>query len=159
VDEMLAKLIVARLTALFPTFGETVSDNLIALRIGAWLTANQDLPSDLWAEAERAVLRANLKGMPSPGQFRAYVEPQLDRRRRALERLGSWQRIKTAPAPNIETREQRMRGLRDSYRRIRDHVKAAKFERDLAEIEGRPAEFTDGELEHSVPKPTAESGE
>lgn len=139
-------MIVLQLVDTFPTFGERPSPEREASRAAAWLAANGDLPSDLWQEAKLGILRSDRKGMPSPGEFRALVQPQLDRRRRELERLREWRRRPPAKTPATETLEQRTKGLRDAYRRQRDHARAAAFEHRLAELEGRPVDFTQGEL-------------
>jgi hypothetical protein len=128
VDERLAKMIILQIADTFPNFGERMSSEREANRAAAWLAANGDLPADLWQEAKLGVLRSDRKGMPSPGEFRAFVEPRLDRRRRELERLRSWQRMTPAQTSRSDRLDEELSFVATAARTPIDVVKSKSRE-------------------------------
>ncbi len=128
VDERLAKMIILQVADTFPNFGERMSSEREANRAAAWLAANGDLPADLWHEAKLGVLRSDRKGVPSPGEFRALVEPRLDRRRRDLNRLRSWQRMTRAQPSRSDRLDEELGFVATAARTPIDVVKSKSHE-------------------------------
>jgi hypothetical protein len=128
------------------------------------VTDLRQYPADVAARAcdEWVERGGDAKFFPSWSELREICERlvhprQMLRRalREALERAHN-----PPPKPSVperETHADRVRGLRNSYRRIGDHVKAAKFERDLAQLDGRQPEYTDAELQHIEPEARAQT--
>lgn len=112
------------------------------LRMAVWLEACGDLNDALWADATSEAIQT-MKWMPKPSEFRAMVSPQLDRARTRKYRL---EKMADAAAkgenkPFVrEPYEVRIRGMRDSFRKVGNIFKAAGYERDLARLEGRAPE-------------------
>lgn len=113
------------------------------MRAAVWLEANGDLPDELWAEGTTAAIKT-LKWMPKPAEFRELV---IDRIRRDADRLRKLERMleeadKIDPAKPFrsEPLDVRLRCMRDSFRKIGDLAKAAKYECDLAKHEKRAPE-------------------
>lgn len=150
----MAKVIIAKLDATYPTYGG-ISEAQENNRTATWLAANSDLPADLWVQAYIACARSpSLKRMPTPGEFRAFVAPTLERRRRDLDRLRALlaaatgkaeARIEAAakPAPPPDTEVARLRVLIRSAKMLGQWDRAQERENQLATIEGRePEQFT-----------------
>jgi hypothetical protein len=98
-------------------------------------------PEDIWQSTTLELLKT-CTWRPSPAQFVAIAEP------RHLERKRMLDRVKTllAPPPEApkpfepEPRAVRLRSMRDSYRKHGYADRAAKFEIELAAVEGREPE-------------------
>lgn len=110
------------------------------LRLEVWLEANGDLPGDLWESATRGLLQTYKFGMPKPSNLREEVDERFRGRKQDLARAREM--IDQAPAARQqrEPHEVRVRAMRDSFRNIDNIFKAARYERELAEIEGREVE-------------------
>lgn len=129
-----AKLVTAFEPSAKPSGDET------RLRLAVWLEACGDLNDALWIEATAEAIQT-LKWMPKPAEFRALVAPQVDRARQRKYRLEKMAFAKTTPKPFVHEPEQvRIKGMRDSFRKVGNLIKASLYERDLAVIEGREPE-------------------
>ena len=112
------------------------------LRMAVWLEACGDLNDALWADATSEAIQT-MKWMPKPAEFRALVAPQLDRARMRKYRLEKMAEAlkKGENKPFVrEPGDVRIRGMRDSFRKLGNIFKAAGYERDLARMEGRQPE-------------------
>lgn len=98
-------------------------------------------PEDLLQAACLELLRSKTF-RPSPAEIVAVIEPRQAERKRMLDRANSLLApIVTAEQPFVrEPLDVRLRTLRDSYRKIGEVGKAAKYERELAGHEGREPE-------------------
>lgn len=135
-----AKQCIAKLMVAFEPNTKLTADET-RLRATIWLEANGDLCDGLWAEATAAAIRG-LKWMPKPSEFRELVEPRLDGARRHLPRLKEMLEAHSKPAAPFvpEPWDVRIRGLRDSWRKVGNVGRAAQYERQLAEHEKREPE-------------------
>lgn len=79
-----AILILRRLSIHYPMTVRTEAEE--RLRWGDWLDDLADAPEDLVAAGAEAWRRSACEWFPTPGQFRAVIEPELKRRRAVLER-------------------------------------------------------------------------
>jgi hypothetical protein len=132
------------LSKLVVGFNERKTADESKLLLEVWLEANGDLPDDLWSAGTRELLRAHKFGMPKPVHLREAVEAQFRERNRALRRaqemLDAANDKPKAQGFVPEPRDIRLRGMRDSFRKVGKVRKAAGYERELAEIEGREVE-------------------
>ncbi len=147
VDIETAKVIILKLADTFPTFG-AISKLQEKHRTETWLAANKDLPSDLWVQAYLSCARSpSLKRMPTPGEFRAFVAPQFERRKRDLARLQAMLAASTGvaaakaeaakkPAPPPDTEQAKLRVLIRSAKMLGQWDVAQERENRLAELEG-----------------------
>lgn len=131
----------AKLLAAFEPSAKASGDET-RLRMAVWLEACGDLNDALWAAATTEAIQT-LKWMPKPAEFRAIVTPQLDLARRQKHRLEQMAEAVAYGANKPFVREPddvRIRGLRDSFRKIGSLHKAAGYERSLARMENREPE-------------------
>ena len=128
------------------------------LRMAVWLEACGDLNDALWADATSEAIQT-MKWMPKPAEFRALVAPQLDRARMRKYRLEKMAEAlkKGENKPFVrEPEDVRIRGMRDSFRKLGNIFKAAGYERDLARMEGRqPEEWATTPMAEAPPPPDA----
>lgn len=114
------------------------------MRVEIWMEANGDLPHDLLVKGTKGLLQSYQFGMPKPSNLREVVQADLDARRLQLSRakmLLEFARTRPADRPYVrESAEVRIKGLRDSFRKFGNVFKAAGYERQLAEREGREVE-------------------
>lgn len=123
------------------------------LRLAVWLEANGDLGDALWSAATLEAIRS-ATWMPRPAEFRKLVQDRLDERARRVRRCRAMiEARRTAGRPQPFQREPfqrepfrrepepvRVRTSRDVFRRLGNIVRAAHYERRLAELERRPPE-------------------
>lgn len=137
-----AKQCLAKLLVAFEPNTKLGADDM-RLRAMVWMEACGDLNDGLWAEATADAIRS-LKWMPKPAEFRALVERRTADAARHRERLKAMLAAHTSrptPPPFVpEPIETRLRGMRDTFRRLGMIGKAAGYERELAEIEKRAPE-------------------
>ena len=130
------------------------------LRLAVWLEANGDLGDALWSAATLEAIRS-ATWMPRPAEFRKLVQDRLDERARRLQCCRAMlEARRTAGRPQPFRREPepvRVRTSRDVFRRLGDVVRAAHYERRLAELERRPAEAWANEEARASDGPGAES--
>lgn len=112
------------------------------LRLAVWLEANGDLGDELWSTATLAAIRSS-QWMPKPAEFRKLVQARFDERQRRKQRcramldaLGRKSSKQFEPEPEPE----RVRTMRDAFRRIGKIAKAVYYERELAKLEQRAPE-------------------
>lgn len=112
------------------------------LRLEVWMEANGDLPADLWTAGTTELLRSYKFGMPKPPHLREVVEARYEERKRDLRRTREM--LERAPEPRTPAEREpwdvRVKGMRDSFRKIGNIHKAAHYERLLAEHETREPE-------------------
>jgi hypothetical protein len=131
------------------------------LRMAVWLEACGDMNDALWADATTEAIQT-MKWMPKPAEFRALVTPQIDKARKRKERLLKMLQpgMATAAAnPFVkEPTAVRLRGMRDSFRKVGSEAKAAIYERELAKEEGRdPEAWAIAEIVPPAPLPSAKA--
>lgn len=110
-------------------------------RVEVWVEANGDLPHDLLVKGTKALLQSYQFGMPKPSNLREIIAADLADRRQQFTYARmllevACKRAAEPPRPR-EPVDVRIKGLRDSFRKIGKMRKAAGYERSLAEIEGR----------------------
>lgn len=135
--------------------GTKLTGDETRLRMSVWMEACGDLNDALWIDATTQAIQS-LKWMPKPAEFRALVAPQIDlarKRRRRLEAMEEAARRPPAAQPFVrEPDEVRIRGMRDSFRKVGDMFKAAKYERMLARDEKRePEEWARADIQPPSP--------
>ncbi len=114
-------------------------------RASIWTESCGDLGDALWSEATMAAIQS-CKFMPKPAEFRALVGGKLADRAKRLKRCkamldAAGNTKPVAPTGFVpEPREVRLRAMRDSYRKHGYADRAAKFEIELAGVEGREPE-------------------
>ena len=160
VSSAVARQCFAKLAMAFEP-GTKLSGDEARLRMAVWLEACGDLNDALWIAATSEAIQT-LKWMPKPAEFRALVAPQLDlarKRRRRLEAMADAARKPPVQAGFVrESDEVRIRGMRDSFRKVGDLFKAAGYERSLAHMEGRePEAWATAEIVRPAP-PQADKG-
>lgn len=131
----------AKLTMAFEPNTKLSGDDT-RLRVAVWIEACGDLNDALWADATGQAIQT-MKWMPKPAEFRSLVSPQLDRARKRKERLRKMQDLLANPVEKPFVREPlpvRLRGMRDSHRKVGNTFKAASYERYLASVEDREPE-------------------
>lgn len=141
VTAALAKQCFAKLLMAFEPNAKLSGDET-RLRISVWIEACGDLNDALWLDATSQAIQT-MKWMPKPAEFRALVSPQIDKARKRKERLRTMLDLLGKPVEKPFVREPwavRLRGMRDSFRKVGDTFKAAGYERDLAKEEGREPE-------------------
>lgn len=121
------------------------TQNATALNAAIWTDNVMDVcghyPEDLLQTATLELLKTKTF-RPSPAEIVAVIEPRYAERQRMLQRIKSL----LAPAPEApkpfepEPRAVRLRSMRDSYRKHGYADRAAKFEIELATVEGREPE-------------------
>jgi hypothetical protein len=115
----------------------------LASRTDGWLLACGSLPADLWTQGCTELLSTKTF-MPSPGELMAIVGRKFEERRRMLERakklLGEDPDAGKPKPFEPEPRTVRLRNMITSYRKHGYTSRAAKFEIELAEVEGRAPE-------------------
>ena len=125
-------------------FNERKTADETKLLLEVWLEACGDVPNDLWSAGILELLKTHKFGMPKPPHFREAVDAELKERQKHLKRAQEMlDKARETPKPAAFVREPqdvRIRGLRDSFRRIGKVAKAASYERQLAEMEGRDVE-------------------
>lgn len=108
----------------------------------AWMAAHGKMPLDLWRKATLAVLQRDER--PTVESFGAAVADLLARRRTDLARVEAMIAKTMAPKPVAqfvpEPPEVRLRTLLDAAERRGDTAAAARYERELAVLEGREPE-------------------
>lgn len=113
------------------------------LRAAVWAEACGDLGDALWSSATMAALQGS-KWMPKPAEFRAFVAVKFEERAKKISRcklMLSGQAQAEQPKPFVqESRDVRLRAIRDSWRKIGNDFRAAPSEIQLAELEGREPE-------------------
>lgn len=112
------------------------------LRLAVWLEANGDLGDELWSIATLGAIQGS-QWMPKPAEFRKLVQGKLDERQRRKERCRAMLDAMGGKGPKPFQREPepvRVRTSRDVFRRLGNIVRAAHYERRLAELERRPPE-------------------
>ncbi|MFP5204074.1 MAG: hypothetical protein ACLGSH_01820 [Acidobacteriota bacterium] len=114
------------------------------MRLEVWAEALKDLPPDLLRKGTTILLQTYQYGMPKPSNLRDVVQGELDDRQQNLMRSKAMletARLRPSSEPFVrEPWNVRVRGLRDSWRKIGNIGKAAGYERQLAEHEARPVE-------------------
>jgi len=142
VSSAVARMCFAKLVMAFES-GSKLTGDETKLRMAVWVEACGDLNDALWLDATTEAIQT-MKWMPKPAEFRALVAPQIDlarKRRRRLEAMAdAARRPAQATAFVREPYEVRIRGMRDSFRKVGDLYKAASYERQLAGIEKRKPE-------------------
>lgn len=136
-----AKQCFAKLMATFET-NTKLSAEETRLRFTVWLEACGDMSDGQWDEATKEAI-GTMKWMPKPAEFRALVRSSRADAHRRRERLKVMLKAHESPAAAPFMRESdqvRTKGMRDSFRKVGNLFKAAGYERDLAKMEGRPAE-------------------
>lgn len=130
------------------------------MRVEVWVEANGDLPHDLWVKGTTSLLQSYQFGMPKPSNLREAVSAELDERRLKLSRarmLLEVVRSKPADRPYVrEPRDVRIRAMRDSFRKVGNVFKAAGYERELAEHEGREVEDWARDVSPAIEAPKEE---
>lgn len=98
-------------------------------------------PEDIWQSTTLELLKTST-WRPAPAQFVAIAEPRHAERKRMLDRVKTLLAPKPeAPKPfEPESREVRLRSMRDSYRKHGYVARAATVEIELAGVEGREPE-------------------
>lgn len=114
-----------------------------AMRTEAWLDACGHFPDDLWTKGALELLQTKTY-IAAPAEMVEIVGPLYRERQRMLERvklmLGS---AAVAEKPKTfvqDPADVRLRTMRDSLKRIGKVGRAARYERDLAALEGRSVE-------------------
>lgn len=114
------------------------------MRVEIWVEANGDLPHDLWVKGTTGLLQSYQFGMPKPPNLREMVDAEFCGRRLQLSHARMMlESARQQPSDQPFQRESwgvRVRGLRDSFRRIGQIAKAANYERQLAAHEEREVE-------------------
>jgi hypothetical protein len=128
--------------AVFEPPGTKLSGPDLRLRIEVWRELTCDIPADLFQAAIETCC-ASLKWMPKPVEVREAVGDQLERRLLAIRRIklmiaAAGRPVGASFVP--EPLEVRVRAMRDSFARIGNVLKAGRYERELAELEGRAPE-------------------
>lgn len=129
------------------------------MRLEVWWEANGDLPADLWRAGTTALLQGFKYGMPKPSDLRERVQAKLDERQRDIAKLEKMiQRAKGEAKPyEREPANVRIKGLRDTFKRIGQRHKAAMYEMQLAEMESRaPEEWATAPMAAPTAKPVEE---
>lgn len=138
-DDTLMGACFAKLVAIFEPPGTKLTGPELRLRLEVWREVTKDIPADLFQTGIEACC-ASLKWMPKPVEVREMIGEQLDRRTKAIRRIK--QMIEAADRPVgafvREPWDVRVRGMRDSYRKIGNFAKAQAYEDQLAAYEGRP---------------------
>lgn len=109
------------------------------LRLAVWLDATGDLSDALWKHATDCSIRT-LKWMPKVAEFRVFADEEVHRAKHRIVRLKKMLSTRQKPAEKTyerEPRDVRLKTLRDSLRAIGKTNRAAGYERQLAEREGR----------------------
>lgn len=126
------------------------------LRMSVWLEACGDLNDALWAEATAEAIQS-MKWMPKPAEFRALVINQVRTAHKRKERLRMMLDMVGKPTAKPFVREPdnvRIRGMRDSFRKVGDTFRAARYERMLAGMEERePEAWATQEIVQPAPAP------
>lgn len=125
----------------------------------AFIDACGDYPDDLWTLGTTELLKTKTF-RPSPAELVAAVDPKLRERQRMLERVkqmlsGPAEKPKDGPFVP-EPIDVRVRSMRDSFRRVGNIVKAAKYEHELAGLESREVETWAVEAPIIEPRPERE---
>lgn len=122
-----------------------LSDADAKFRASIWTESCGDLGDALWSEATMAAIQS-CKFMPKPAEFRALVGAKLADRAKRMKRCralldAAGESKPVAPQGFVpEPRAVRLRSMRDSYRKHGYTSRAAKFEIELADVEGRAPE-------------------
>jgi hypothetical protein len=110
------------------------------------LLVKAEVPIDLLKEAADKCSLAS-RYFPEVADLMEHIRPALEKRKRQRERIAilidgaSKPAEKPKPEPfKAEPLDVRLATMRDSYRRIGDIAKAAKYERELAKLKGREPE-------------------
>lgn len=115
------------------------------LRAAVWLEACGDLGDVLWSKATLAAIQGS-KWMPKPAEFRKLVERELDTRTKRLNRCKAMlaghgaPASANAPAFVPDSRETILRTTLKWAKARGDTAKAARYERELAQLENRESE-------------------
>lgn len=135
-----AKQCIAKLMVAFEPNTKLSADET-RIRAMVWLEACGDLNNALWAQATDEAIKS-LKWMPKPSEFRALMQEHVDMAKRRQVRIQAMIEAHGRPQQAFvpEPPHVRIRGMRDSFRRVGDLAKAIKYERELAAIEERPVE-------------------
>lgn len=159
VTSSFAKQCFAKLLMAFEPNAKLTGDET-RLRVSVWLEACGDLNDALWADATAQAIQT-MKWMPKPAEFRALVTPQLDKARKHRERLRKMLDAAANPVAKPFVREtdaERFRGMRDSFRKVGDTFRAARYERMLAtEEERKPEAWATAEIVETAPLPSAKA--
>lgn len=137
------------------------------LRAETWYEACSDFDDELWSKATLEAIQSK-KWMPKPAEFRQLVAAKLTERATKLSRCrqmleaqgGRFENgIRVTPGAKAkpfqrEPEDVRLRGMRDSFRKIGNMGKAARYERELAKLEHREPEAW-ALAEYFDPAPTA----
>lgn len=127
---------------LLVTFGVKQTKAEGELRYQAWEEVNGDLPYDLWKQGTHELMKGHEFGMPNPPHLRALVIDKFQRRQTQLRRI--MQMLDAGkPKPEErpkESRDQRVRGMRDAFLKHGMPMRAAPYEIELAKIECREPE-------------------
>jgi hypothetical protein len=151
-----AKQCLAKLLVAFEPNTKLSADDM-RLRAMVWLEACGDLNDALWAEATTEAVKA-FKWMPKPSEFRELVEPRRVHAQRGREKLQAMLAALDRPQAQFKAEpvEVRLRGMRDSFRKVGDIRKAAHYEQVLALHEKRKPEAWAVNVPEAVTKETAE---
>lgn len=107
-----------------------------------WLATNGKLPHDLWTKAALAWMQGDV--VPTAEGFQAPIASALERRKTPLARTEAILAKLTAPKPAVAFKpdpvDVRIRTLLKWALHRGDQAKAARYERELAAIEGREPE-------------------
>lgn len=131
------------LSKLLVGFNERKTGDEVRMLLEVWIEACGDLPADLWSTGTLGLLQTHKFGMPKPVHLREQVADRFNERatnlRRAQEMLGVAREGPKAGAPWVspETMADRLRGMRNSFRKVGNVFKAAHYERKLAGEIGR----------------------
>ena len=113
-----------------------------AMQADNFIDACGHFPDDLWSAGTLELLQTKTF-RPSPAELFATISARYDQRKRMLERA-KWLANPTAgtpdkpaPPPAPESRADRLRAMRNSFRRVGRIDKAAGYERELAGAIGR----------------------
>lgn len=147
-------------------FGTKLDAEATKLQGAVWIEACGDLGDELWSKATMALIRGwrrddHYGRLPEPADFREAVVTDLAERTKKITRCkamleahGGGEPAK--PGPFVpEPLDVRLRTMRDGFRRVGQDWKAAKYERQLAEHEGRAVE----DWANEAPIPDATKGE
>jgi hypothetical protein len=134
----------AKLALAFESGAQRLSPEATKLRADVWLEANADLGDELWSKATIAAIRGS-KWMPKPAEFRELVSVELAERSKKLSRcrsmLAAGGTVGEKPKPFVrESQADRLRSMRDSFRKFGNVAKAAQYERESAALDGREPE-------------------
>lgn len=136
--------IITQVGVTFPSFNR-LDEYEAGLRHDAWFAALKELPQDLLIEAFEMMVKTPFKRMPTPGEFRQFVESKFRRRweelKRTREMLAAVVDKKPTPRP-VPTKPQPSRavickGCIAAYVKMGKIDKAQPYENELAALEGR----------------------